>query len=88
MDYWHFVGKHKRKVLSLTLAASLLPGYYSFIDYSILYQDIIVKHSFFNPRGQIYSWEDIEEVRVGIKEKNVIMIITILFTLKTWQLST
>ncbi|SET44744.1 hypothetical protein SAMN05660297_02413 [Natronincola peptidivorans] len=66
---WHFVGEHKGKVLSLTLAASLLLGYYSFTDYSILYQDTIVKHSFFNPMGQTYSWEDIEEVRVGTKGK-------------------
>ncbi|MCC5908939.1 MAG: hypothetical protein JJT76_00650 [Clostridiaceae bacterium] len=66
---WHFLGKHKRRAFSLTLAASLLLGYYSFTDYSILYQDTIVQHRFFNPRGQIYRWENIEEVRVGIKEK-------------------
>ncbi|SDK99536.1 hypothetical protein [Natronincola ferrireducens] len=66
---WHFLGKHKGKVLSLTLTTSLLLGYYSLTDYSILYQDTIVKHSFFNPRGQTYSWEDIEEVRVGTKGK-------------------
>lgn len=69
LAFWYFVGKHKGEVLTFILIAFILTGYRSLTDYSILYQDAIVKHSFFNPRGQIYRWEDIEEVRVGIKEK-------------------
>lgn len=66
--FWHLVGVNKGKILSAIFAISLLLGYYSLTDYSVFNQDTIVQHSFFNPRGQTYSWTEIEEVRVGVKK--------------------
>jgi len=69
LGIWNFVDKNKAKILAPIFALSLVMGYYSLTTYSIIYQDTIVKHSFFNPTGKTYSWDDIEQVEVGI-DKN------------------
>jgi len=63
---WNFVGKNKVKLFWPIFALCLVMGYYSLTTYSIIYQDTIVKHSFLNPTGKTYRWDDIEQVEVRI----------------------
>jgi len=70
LSVWHFLGKNKAKILFGVFIFALGLGYYSLTDYSIVYEDTIIKHSAFNPSGTTYNWTDIEEVQVGVKNSS------------------